>query len=136
FAGIPGTIGGAVAGNAGGPAGAGAIGDRLARVRLLRRDGTVAWVGAEALGLRYRGADLDGAYVLAVELALGRDDPAALRARRLEAVRRKGSVQPLDARSAGCFFKNPPGDSAGRLIDACGLKGLSRGGARVSPVHA
>ncbi len=136
FAGIPGTIGGAVAGNAGGPAGAGAIGDRLVRVRLLGRDGTVAWVTPERLGLRYRGADLDGAYVLAVELELRRADPEVLKARRQEAVRKKGAGQPLDARSAGCFFKNPPGDSAGRLIDACGLKGLSRGGARVSPVHA
>lgn len=136
FAGIPGTIGGAVAGNAGGPAGAGAIGDRLVRVRLLGRDGTVRWVDREHLGLRYRAAELDGGFVLAVELELGRGEREALRARRQEALRRKAAVQPLDARSAGCFFKNPPGDSAGRLIDACGLKGLSRGGARVSPVHA
>lgn len=136
FAGIPGTIGGALAGNAGGPAGAGAIGDRVRRVRVLGRDGVARWLPREALGLRYRGADLDGAYVLAVELALERGDRAALKAARQEALRRKAAIQPLDARSAGCFFKNPPGDSAGRLIDACGLKGLSRGGARVSPVHA
>lgn len=136
FAGIPGTIGGAVAGNAGGPAGAGAIGDRVVRVRLLDADGTVRWVLREQLALGYRSADLEGAYVLGVELELAPRAPDYLRARRQEALRRKAAAQPLDARSAGCFWKNPPGDSAGRLIDAAGLKGLSRGGARVSPAHA
>jgi UDP-N-acetylmuramate--L-alanine ligase/UDP-N-acetylenolpyruvoylglucosamine reductase len=136
FAGIPGTIGGAVAGNAGGPAGAGAIGDRLVRVRLLDAHGTVRWVLREQLSLGYRTADLEGGYVLAVELELAPRAPDYLRARRQEALKKKAAGQPLEARSPGCFWKNPPGDSAGRLIDAAGLKGLSRGGARVSPVHA
>jgi UDP-N-acetylenolpyruvoylglucosamine reductase len=134
FAGIPGTVGGAVFGNAGGAVGA--VGDVVARVRLLEADGTVAWHGKERLGARYRHTDLDGALVLAIELELRPDDPDAIRARRLAATRKKGATQPLDARSAGCFFKNPPGESAGRLIDQCGLKGLRRGGASVSTVHA
>jgi UDP-N-acetylmuramate dehydrogenase len=45
-------------------------------------------------------------------------------------------TQPAGERNAGCMFKNPPGDHAGRLIDACGLKGLTVGRAQVSPVHA
>jgi UDP-N-acetylmuramate--alanine ligase len=136
FAGIPGTIGGAVAGNAGGPAGAGAIGDRVTRVRVIDERGEVVWLPRERLGLRYRGTDLGDCFILAVELELAPGDPDELRQRRQEAHRKKGATQPLDARSAGCFWKNPPGDSAGRLVDAAGLKGLRRGGARVSPVHA
>jgi UDP-N-acetylmuramate dehydrogenase len=49
---------------------------------------------------------------------------------------RRRRTQPVGERSAGCIFKNPPGDSAGRLIESAGLKGLTVGGAQVSPVHA
>lgn len=136
FAGIPGTIGGAVAGNAGGPPNAGSVGERAVRVRLLEPDGAVAWHPASRLALRYRGSELRGALILEVELELTPDDKEALRARRLEATRKKAAGQPLDAKSAGCFFRNPPGDSAGRLIDSLGLKGLRVGGACVSPIHA
>jgi len=135
FAGIPGTLGGAVFGNAGGPPDGPAVGDLVRRVRVLLPDGRVVWRERRELGYRYRGSDLEGCLVLAVDLDLEPGDPAALRTRRLEQTRRKARVQPLDARSAGCVFRNPPGDSAGRLIDRLGLKELRRGGARVSPLH-
>ena len=53
-----------------------------------------------------------------------------------EQARTRKETQPLGEASAGCWFKNPEGDSAGRLIDEAGMKGMSRGGARVSQVHA
>jgi UDP-N-acetylmuramate dehydrogenase len=136
FAGIPGTVGGAVAGNAGGPPNTPAVGDLCARVRLLEPDGHVAWYDQDRLALRYRHADLRGAVILQVELQLRGGDPDQLRSARQTATRKKASTQPLDARSAGCFFRNPPGESAGRLIDGLGLEGLRRGGASVSTIHA
>ncbi len=136
FSGIPGTLGGAVFGNAGGPAGAGTVGERVRRARVLERDGRVRWRVGDDLGLRYRGSDLEGCLVLGVDLALRADAAERLRRVRLETSERKGRTQPLDARSAGCTFRNPPGESAGRLIDELGLKGLRRGGAAVSALHA
>ena len=53
-----------------------------------------------------------------------------------EFLRRKNDTQPLGEPSAGCVFKNPPGDAAGRLIDAAGCKGMRTGGVEVSAVHA
>jgi UDP-N-acetylmuramate--L-alanine ligase/UDP-N-acetylenolpyruvoylglucosamine reductase len=136
FAGIPGTIGGAVAGNAGGPRGAGTVGERARRVHVVDREGRVRWLERDALGLRYRGSDLEGTLVLEVELELRPDASELVRARHVEAARTKARHQPLAARSAGCIFRNPEGDSAGRLIDALGLKNLARGAARVSEKHA
>ena len=135
FAGIPGTVGGAVFGNAGGPQDTPGVADRVLRALVVEPDGRVRWWGPEQLAPRYRRTNLDGCVVLAVDLGLRAGDPRRLRQRRLELVRRKAAVQPVDARSAGCVFKNPAGGSAGRLIDELGLKGLRRGGAVVSPLH-
>jgi UDP-N-acetylmuramate dehydrogenase len=136
FALIPGTIGGAVCGNAGGPRDAGTVGDRVARVRVLSKEGELAWRDRSDLGFHYRGSSLVGSLVLEVELERAPDRRELVRARWLDAARRKAEKQPLASLSAGCVFRNPPGDSAGRLIEACGQKGARRGGARVSPKHA
>jgi UDP-N-acetylmuramate--L-alanine ligase/UDP-N-acetylenolpyruvoylglucosamine reductase len=136
FAGIPGTIGGALCGNAGGPRNAGSVGERVSRCKVVDREGRIRWIPRRELGLRYRGSDLEGTIILEVELELEPDDKEKIRARRFQAARDKATHQPLDARSAGCIFRNPAGDSAGRLIDVLGLKGRSRGGAKVSPKHA
>lgn len=135
FAGIPGTIGGAVFGNAGGPPGTPAVGDRVRRVRVLEPEGAVVWRGREELGLRYRGSDLADCLVLSVDLELVPDEPARLRAVRREVLLRKASAQPLGAWSAGCTFRNPSGESAGRIIDLLGLKGARVGDAEVSVHH-
>jgi UDP-N-acetylmuramate dehydrogenase len=111
------------------------VGGCVSRVRVLEPGGKVRWCGPERLGLSYRHSELAGAFVLACDLHLTPGDGAHLRARRLEITARKARVQPVDARSAGCTFRNPPGDSAGRLIDELGLKGLKIGGAAVSTVH-
>ncbi len=133
LAGIPGSVGGAVRMNAG--AGENAIGDRVAALwcsdgggGLFRRDG-------EAVVWGYRRTDIAHP-IVAVELALQPDDPEAVRSRVRGTISAKCAAQPVDSRSAGCFFKNPPGDSAGRLIDGAGLKGRRAGDACVSPKHA
>jgi UDP-N-acetylmuramate dehydrogenase len=135
FAGIPGTVGGAVFGNAGGPPGSATVGDRVRRVRVLEPGGEVVWRSREDLGLRYRASDLQGCLVLSVDLELTPDRVERLREVRREITLRKARVQPLGAWSAGCTFRNPEGDSAGRLIDRLGLKGLRAGDAEVSTHH-
>ncbi|MBL4847730.1 MAG: UDP-N-acetylmuramate--L-alanine ligase [Planctomycetes bacterium] len=136
FAGIPGTLGGAVFGNAGGPRGGNTVGQLVRRARVVEPDGRVRWRDRAGLGLTYRHSELAGCLVLDVELELSFDDMARLRATRREASAKKGASQPLWARSAGCTFRNPSGGSAGRLLDELGLKGLRRGGAVVSEHHA
>lgn len=135
FAGIPGTVGGAVFGNAGGPPGTPGVADLVERALVVEPDGRVRWRDRAAIGARYRKTALEGAVVLAVDLALWHGDKGEMRRRRLELCRRKAAVQPVDQKSAGCVFKNPQGESAGKLIDALGLKGLRRGGAVVSTLH-
>ncbi len=134
LAGIPSSVGGAVKMNAGGRFGE--FGDVVRRVTVLTRDGVVEVRDRDELGFAYRRSNLHGAIVLSVELELIRDDPKKLRKRYHEVWARKQASQPLARNSAGCIFRNPPGFSAGALIDQAGLKGRSRGGARVSRRHA
>ncbi|HNQ22099.1 MAG TPA: UDP-N-acetylmuramate dehydrogenase [Phycisphaerae bacterium] len=134
LAGIPGTIGGAVRMNAGGPAGS--IGDRVREADVLAPAGHVETWDRDRLGFGYRHSALGEAIVLSAWLELVEDDPRESRARFDAALARKVAAQPLADRSAGCMFKNPPGDYAGRLIDQAGLKGMRRGGAAVSTRHA
>jgi UDP-N-acetylmuramate dehydrogenase len=133
-AGIPGTIGGAVAMNAG--TRIGEMKDVVARVELATADG-VGFVDAAALGFSYRTCRLPpGAVITRVELALRRGDVAASE-RAMQADReRRRRTQPLDRPTFGSTFRNPPGDFAGRLIEAVGLKGHRIGGALWSDVHA
>jgi len=131
--GIPGSVGGAVKMNAG--VREGSIGECVSRVWVAAADGCVCVREAHEIGWRYRAADIDEP-ILAVEFRLDREEPARTEARLLTAVAERRAAQPVTEPSAGCFFKNPPGDSAGRLIDASGLKGRSVGGACVSRRHA
>lgn len=137
LAGIPATMGGAVAMNAGGAPGAPAVGDYVQRLLVLEPDGHVHWISAKEAGFRYRHSELKERFVLAVEMGGFEDlDPKMIRAGRFAAARRKAEVQPLSSASAGCIFQNPANDSAGRLIDQLGMKGLAVGGAQVSTHHA
>ena len=129
--GVPAVIGGAVAMNAG--TRFGEIGDALVEVDVVR-DGSVERLPADALGLSYRRAELpEGAVVTRARLRLTPSSPEAVQ-RRLDDVDAARKGQPK-VKSAGCAFKNPPNDSAGRLIDAAGLKGLRVGDAMVSHEH-
>lgn len=134
--GIPGTVGGAVVGNAG--AFGGDIAGVLVEAELLHRDlGRVTWTPQD-LAMDYRFSRLkDGlpAVVLGAVFRLRRDDPERLR-RDVEAYQaHRRRTQPPGA-SMGSMFKNPPGDYAGRLIEAVGLKGTRIGDAEISPLHA
>ena len=135
FVGIPGSVGGAVRMNAGGH---GAQTDDViigARVIDLD-DGRVRDVARTQLGLGYRrSAIAPRAVVLAATFAGRPDDPGACAARIDEIVRWRREHQP-GGQNAGSVFTNPPGDSAGRLIEAAGCKGLRVGGAVVSEKHA
>lgn len=129
--GVPAVLGGAVAMNAG--TRFGEMSDTLREVEVFVNGG-LERLPADALGLSYRHSTLPERTVLTrVRLGLTPSSPERVRARlaQVDAARRG---QPKN-RSAGCAFKNPPGDSAGRLIDAAGLKGLRVGQAAVSPEH-
>ncbi len=135
LAGIPGTLGGAVRMNAGGRDEG--IGARVAEVTALDENGETVRLHGDALRFGYRASNLSPYRVVAVELALETDEPAAIQARLAAARERKRAAQPIDGRSAGCVFRNPPrGPGAGELIDAAGLKGRAVGDAVVSDRHA
>jgi len=134
---IPGTVGGAIVGNAG--AHGGCMADHLIAVDLLLPPATrVTWPASE-LALAYRNSRLkDGslrAVVLGAELQLAVDASGTARQRADEYLAYRRRTQPVEA-SAGSIFRNPSGDYAGRLIEAAGLKGAREGQAQVSSLHA
>ncbi|MFQ5577643.1 MAG: UDP-N-acetylmuramate dehydrogenase [Anaerolineae bacterium] len=137
-AGVPGTVGGAVVNNAG--AFGSSIADCLIRAQLLAADGRQIWRPVEWFEYGYRASKLkragpDKALVLQAELAVSPAPAAEVTARMQTCTRRRKASQPPGA-TAGSMFKNPPGDFAGRLIEAAGLKGYRIGGAQISPRHA
>ncbi|MCI5222938.1 MAG: UDP-N-acetylmuramate dehydrogenase [Candidatus Electrothrix sp. AR4] len=137
--GIPGSVGGALRMNAG--AWGGEIGERLRTIELVDRHGYVHHRGISELCLSYRKLDLvdgkiDHMVITSATFRLNMDNEEQVRSRCTQYLERRRGKQPAGAASAGSFFKNPPGDSAGRLIEAAGLKGASCGQAMVSPVHA
>jgi UDP-N-acetylenolpyruvoylglucosamine reductase len=133
--GIPGSVGGALRMNAG--AMGGWMFDVVDEVRMMNLDGEVANLPRAAMNVDYRTcADLREAIALwAVIRPLSQADAASV-ARQIDDYRRKRHESQPREPSAGCIFKNPPGGSAGRLIEESGLKGARVGGAEVSRVHA
>ena len=133
--GIPGTVGGALAMNAGSrDQWIGAVTESVTMFvpgkGLLRSRGAeVAW-GYRASSLRGQGI------ILECVLRLSPEDPIKIRSVMEASLSRRKTSQPMGAPSAGSVFVNPEGDSAGRLIESAGLKGMRLGGARVSDVHA
>lgn len=132
--GIPGTIGGAVAGNSGGRSGD--IGQLIRSVRVLTQAGEVAVRRGDELSFSYRRSSIQDLVLLSAELSLHRDDTDELMKRMRKNWIMKRSTQPLADQSAGCIFRNPRGLSAGALIEQCGLKNASVGKARISDRHA
>lgn len=133
--GVPGSVGGAVKMNAGGHGSE--MADVLSRALLFDLvSGSTEWSEASALGLRYRHSSLGVAdVVLAAELRLRPEVPEVCLERIADVVHWRRDNQPGGS-NAGSVFTNPPGDSAGRLIDEAGLKGARVGSAEVSTKHA
>ncbi|MHB8059737.1 MAG: UDP-N-acetylmuramate dehydrogenase [Gaiellaceae bacterium] len=132
---IPGTVGGGVCMNAG--AWGSDFGAVLERALVAERDGA-RWFDREELGLRYRGSELGpGQIVVKAELRLGRSPAEEIQRGVREKKEQRKSSQPSGIRTFGSVFKNPEHEfGAGRMIDACALKGEKIGGARVSLQHA
>lgn len=135
LAGIPGTLGGALAMNAG--AFGGETWGVVARVESVDRHGRIHSRLPNEYRVGYR--TVEGPrdeWFVAAELDLTADVPAAINERVRTLLKRRGDAQPMGFRSCGSVFRNPPGDFAARLIEASGLKGLRIGDAEVSVKHA
>jgi len=131
--GVPGSVGGWLAMNAG--AHGGEIAQYVKWVRCIERDGTVCVCQAQELGFSYRHCSgLQDRVAVACALTVTRADPESIKAKRLAI--RENRIPLAGLRTAGSVFKNPPGESAGRLLDQAGCKGLRIGGAYVTDFHA
>lgn len=140
--GIPGTVGGAVVGNAG--AYGGETAQVVESVQAFSLEGGLVEHAAEQCGFAYRRSVFQppaapvlvtSTFIARVRFRLQRADPAGLLARVREISEQRRARTPAGL-SCGSVFRNPPGDSAGRLIEHVGLKGTEHGGAQISPQHA
>ncbi|RPI77549.1 MAG: UDP-N-acetylmuramate dehydrogenase, partial [Planctomycetaceae bacterium] len=132
--GIPGTVGGALHGNAGGKSGD--IGQFVRSVEVLTATGEHKVRKGEDLTFTYRASSLNEPILLAAEFELQPEDPDEITRRMRKLWIMKKATQPLTFQSAGCIFKNPRGMSAGLLIDQAGLKGTRIGNVEISDRHA
>ena len=134
LAGIPGTIGGAIRGNAGGRSGE--ISETARSVTVMTAKGEIATRTGDDLSFGYRSSSVAEPLILEGTFQLRTDDPDEITNRMRKIWIMKKASQPLAEQSAGCIFKNPRGESAGKLIDQAGLKRTRLGGAEVSDRHA
>ena len=134
--GIPGTVGGGVTMNAG--AYGGEMAQVVTRVRAIRPDGEKVLLSGEEMEFGYRHSAVTEKNLIVTEVTfeLQPGDRTEIRAKMSELNARRAEKQPLDVPSAGSTFKRPEGNYAAALIDQCGLKGYSVGGAMVSRKHA
>jgi len=134
LAGIPGTVGGALHGNAG--TRTGDIGQFVKSVTVLTAKGERFVRRDDELSFSYRSSSINELVILEGEFQLAKDDPAEITRRMRKLWITKKATQPLSFQTAGCIFKNPRGIAAGSLIEQCGLKGTRVGGAEISDRHA
>ncbi|MDS9472136.1 UDP-N-acetylmuramate dehydrogenase [Sporosarcina pasteurii] len=134
--GIPGSIGGAMAMNAG--AYGGEVKDIIVQATVLTEAGEVLVLSKEELELGYRQSIIakKGYYVLSADFRLEEGDQEEINAKVADLTYQRESKQPLEFPSAGSVFKRPPGYFAGKLIQDCGMQGKGHGGAEVSTKHA
>ena len=135
--GIPGTVGGAIVMNAG--AHGGETADILVETEIVSPDGSLSVLSPEDLAYRYRTSNLQGSDKIVTtatfQLSPGHD-PATVKAATAEDLKQRRTTQPYHLPNCGSVFRNPPGNSAGRLIQEAGLKGHQIGNAQISTLHA
>ncbi len=135
LAGIPGSMGGAIAGNAG--SFGCEIKDVVKSVNLLMSDGSIKELSASDMSFQYRSANIPSdSIILSAVLSLKKDEPFEIKKRVTEFINEKKSKQPVSKASAGCVFKNHKDTAAGKLIDDAGCKGMRIGHIEVSAMHA
>jgi UDP-N-acetylmuramate dehydrogenase len=127
-------VGGATAMNAG--TGDGETFDHLVSLTVVDPNGQIRVVPRDAMSPKYRDGGLGEAIVVHATFDLEPDDPKAIFARFESYLKHRNATQPVTERSVGCVFRNPEGDSAGRMIEAAGCKLMRRGGLHVSAKHA
>jgi UDP-N-acetylmuramate dehydrogenase len=134
LSGVPGTMGAGLRMNAG--AYGGEVKDVLVEASAVDRNGVIHGVPVAELGLSYRHSDAPDDWIFTSAVLRGqRGEPDAIARKMAEIKAAREASQPIRARTGGSTFANPPGDSAWRLIDAAGCRGLVRGGAMVSEKH-
>jgi UDP-N-acetylmuramate dehydrogenase len=135
LAGIPGTVGGAVAMNAG--AFGKEAGDKVMEVHIVTANGDMDVRDRSGLKFSYRGLQLEkGSVIIASRLRIDLETQEIVAKRIAGYLKKRKESQPLEYPSAGSVFKNPPNDFAGRLVEQVGLKGKKIGGAMISNKHA
>jgi UDP-N-acetylmuramate dehydrogenase len=134
LAGLPGTLGGALAGNAG--AWGSCVGEHVSKVSVVTSEGRCRSLAAHELNMSYRHSGLRDMVITSAELAVEPQEPALVAARMRDYLQRRRGRHPLGAASAGCIFKNPPNGAAGKMLDESGMKGACVGDAAVSETHA
>jgi UDP-N-acetylmuramate dehydrogenase len=134
LSGIPASVGGAISMNAG--TNKYSMAEAIDAVQFTGPDGS-CWFRRDQLQFDYRSFRLpDKALISAARIQFGKSSPDQIRRHVRKVMYKRRTTQPIGEPSAGCVFRNPPGDSAGKLIDQCGLKGLRIGDAEVSKRHA
>jgi UDP-N-acetylmuramate dehydrogenase len=134
YYGIPGTIGGAITMNAG--ANGGETKDVLVRARGVTRDGAIVTLSNADLRFAYRKSHPPEGFIFTGAVFRGAiEDRAVIRARMYAVQHHRETAQPIREKTGGSTFKNPPGHSAWKLVDAAGCRGLRVGGAQVSEMH-
>ena len=132
--GIPGTVGGALTMNAG--AWGSSFGDVVTNVTVMQDTGELLKLTRDEANFKYRCSSLHAYFcIIGATLTLKHGDVDTITQKMNTLFKQKIETQPFVEENAGCMFKNPPGDSAGRLIDISGLKGHRIGGAEVSTIH-
>lgn len=134
LAGIPGTLGGALVMNAGSQGKS--IGDLIENITVMDHRGNIKIIPKNKIKFGYRNSDLSKYIILSARLKLLKANKQEVKKRIVRYLDYRRITQDLRYPSAGCIFKNPPGYSAGEIIDLCGLKGRRIGGASISQKHA